>query len=59
MLEIKYDVPIEVTEKQYKILIVKCAGIIVHRYDEKAKKYYIKVWNIGAINFIKEILESN
>lgn len=52
---IKYDVPIEVTKKQYDKLIKTFAGIIAHRKD-KDGKYWIKLWNMKYKNELKHAL---
>lgn len=54
-IDIQYDVPILVTEDQYRRLIVKCAGIIAHRQEEG--KFYIKVLLMKHANFVKNILQ--
>ena len=39
---LKYNEPLEVTKKQYDVLIVECAGIIAHKIIDG--KYFIKLW---------------
>ena len=41
--EIKYDLPVEVSEKAYHILRTDFAGIVAHRVDENGK-FWIKQW---------------
>lgn len=38
-----YNVPVEVTEAQYRRVIKSCEGIIAHRVDENGK-YLIILW---------------
>lgn len=42
MVELHYDTPVEVTEKQYNLLMNKFSGIIAGRKEDG--KYYIKLW---------------
>lgn len=53
-MEIKYDVPIEVTEKQYNILVRDCCGIIAHRKSDG--KFYIKVWVMKYKKLVQQII---
>ena len=52
-MEIKYDIPIEVTEKQYRKLMTECAGIVAGR--EENGKYYIKVWFMKYTEYVKRV----
>lgn len=56
-MEIKYNVPIEVDEVQYKRLMTKFSGIIAGRKD--GNRYYIKVWLMKYAELVKEELNSN
>lgn len=52
-LEIKYDEPFEVTKEQYVNLMTKCSGLVAGRQEKE--KYYIKVWMMKDLDFIKNI----
>lgn len=54
-MEIKYDIPIEVTKDQYRILMRECCGIVAGR--EENGKYYIKVWLMEYANYVRRIIE--
>ncbi len=58
-MNIEYDVPFEVTEKQYNALMYKGQfdGIICHKKQDG--KYFIKVWLTKYAPFINQILESH
>lgn len=43
-VEIKYNTPIEVSEKEYPVLMASFREIIAGRKDEATGKYYIKLW---------------
>ena len=51
-MEIKYDIPIEVTKKQYQRIIKKFSQIIAHRIDDDDGRYWIKLW---AMEFKDEL----
>lgn len=55
-MEIKYDTPIEVTEKQFTILMSTCGGIVAGRQEKG--KFYIKVWFMKYVDHVKRILEN-
>lgn len=48
---------IEVTQKQYIILITKCKGLLFHRKEND--KYFIKITKQKFINYIKNIIITN
>ena len=52
--EIKYDTPIEVTQRQYNAIMSNCEGIVAGR--EEAGKYYIKVFLTKYSNLVKKHL---
>jgi len=52
-----YDVPFEVTQKQYLALMKECAGILAGQ--EKDGKYFVKIWLTKHTDFVKEILSEN
>lgn len=54
-MEIKYNVPIEVTEKQYLFMMDKLAGIVAGRKDQNGK-FYIKVWAMKYAPVVEKIL---
>lgn len=56
-LVLKYNVPVEVSKKQYDAVIVRCAGIIAHKIENS--KYYIKLWIPKYRNEVLEILNQN
>ncbi len=56
-IEIKPDVPIEVTENQYKILKKELSGAIAHREDNG--RFYIKVWSMECADFVKWLIARN
>lgn len=54
-MKIEYDKQIEITEKQYRYMIVEFKGIIAHRIDENGR-YWIKVWYMKYAPLIKKYL---
>ena len=52
-MEIKYDIPFEVTKEQHDVLINHFAGVVCGRED-KDGKFWIKVWIMG---YKKQIIE--
>ena len=52
--EIKYDVPIEVTQKQYNSIMNSCCGVVAGR--EADGKYYIKVWHMVYVHEVRKHL---
>lgn len=57
-MDIKYDVEVEVTEKQYNALKINCEGILCHRKDDD-RKFYIKVWAMGHVRYVRKIINEN
>ena len=57
-MDIRYDVPIEVTRKQYDILRVECTGILAHRIDNEGK-CWIKVWLMEYKDDVIQIIKEN
>ena len=55
-MEIKYDVPIEVTRKQYRRVITKFGQLVAHRVDSKGR-YFIKLWDMRFKNKLREELK--
>lgn len=51
---IKYDTPIEVTEKQYRNLMEECDGVVAGRIENG--KYYIKVWLMKYVDQVNRML---
>lgn len=51
MIEVKYDTPIEVTEKQFNETTRIFAGYIASRKEDG--KYYIKLWSMNAKSKLK------
>ena len=56
-MEIKYENPIEVTEKQCKRIASRFGMIIAWRKDE-AGKFWVKLWHMGFKNELAKELES-
>lgn len=54
-MEIKYNQPFEVTEKQYHRLMSQCAGVVAGRKDASGK-YYIKVWIMSWLPEVKKVI---
>lgn len=54
---IEYDKPIEVTKKQYSILMVKLSGVVAGR--EENGKYFVKVWLMGYKHIVEKIIKNN
>lgn len=57
MIELKYDTPVEVTEKQYGQLMNKYSGAIAGRKEEN--KFYIKLWIMRYKPIIEELLNNS
>lgn len=43
-MRLVYNVPVEVTRKQYGVLLSRCGGRIATRYDYASGKFYMKMW---------------
>lgn len=58
-MKIQYDVPFQVTDKQFNALMKdgQLDGVIA--YQKKDGFYFIKVWLTKYAPFINHILESN
>jgi hypothetical protein len=56
-LEIKPDVPIEVTKDQYKAIKENLSGAVAFREDKG--KFYIKVWSMECANLVKFLIVKN
>jgi len=56
-MEIKYDTPIEVTQKQYNICMSRHHGICAGRKD--GNKYFIKVLFMKYADEVAEVLKNN
>lgn len=54
---IEYNVPFEVTEKQYKVIVTTLPGIVFHNIDEDGK-YWIKIMLTKYKDHILNILKS-
>lgn len=54
-MEIKYDVPIEVTSRKYVEIMRMFSGCVAGRTENG--KYYIKVWFMKYADMIKKQLE--
>jgi hypothetical protein len=53
-MTIKFDIPFEVTEKQYNDLLNKCAGIVAGQ--KRDGKFYIKVWLMNYAGYVRTFL---
>lgn len=56
MMIVKYDTPIDVTERQYNILMNRCSGMIAGRKDEETGQHQIKMWLAGHDKWVKELI---
>jgi len=54
-MEIGYDIPITVTEKQYRHLMKEFGGVVAGR--EENGKYYIKVWLMSYAEQVQRVLK--
>jgi hypothetical protein len=52
---IKYDQPIEVSEKLYRIIMTEFAGVVAGRQNNG--KYYIKVWVMKYSDMIEQLIK--
>lgn len=55
-MEIKFNTPIEVTEKQYRRIMSELKGVCAGKIEDG--KYYVKVWLMSWSVNIKWILEA-
>lgn len=53
-MEIRYDIPITVTEKQYRHLMKEFGGVVAGR--ECGGQYYIKVWLMCYAEQVQRVL---
>ena len=58
-MDIKYDQPFEVTEKQYKALTNAGASNIGCLRKDDDGKYWYKMWLMSEKKFIQKILRDN
>jgi len=56
-MDLQYDIPVEVTEKQYRAVKSEFGGIIAHRKENG--KYYIKLWLMRFKSLLEQSLENN
>jgi hypothetical protein len=54
MIELKYDTPVEVSEKKYRELMNRCGGLIAGRQENG--KFYIKLWMVKYKNDVEFVL---
>lgn len=58
-MDIKYDVPFEVTEKQYNALISNGGSSIgCHRKDDEGK-FWFKLWMMEERKWVIKLLQDN
>jgi hypothetical protein len=55
-MEIKYDTPVEVNERQYNASMRLLSGIVAGRIENG--KYYIKIWFMKYVPYLTQILNS-
>lgn len=53
-MEIRYNVPIEVTQRQYNICMNNLSGIVAGRVDDD--KYYIKIFLMKYKKEVQRVL---
>lgn len=56
-MKLEYDIPEELTEKQYNKVMFICNGIVCGKIEDG--KYYIKLWLTKYRNYVKSIIENN
>lgn len=57
MIDLQYDIPVEVTQKQYYAIRRDYAGVCPHR--EENGKYYIKLWYMSYKDRVQNCLIDN
>ena len=57
-IKLKYDVPIEVSEKAFSIIMNQFSGTCTGRKNENGK-YFIKPWLMSYRKDIKETIANN
>lgn len=57
MVDLQYDVPVEVNQKQYNAIRRDYAGSCPHREDNG--KYYIKLWYMSNKDHVEKCLIDN
>ncbi len=53
-IKVKYDTPIEVTEKQYKTSMNELSGVVAGKIEDG--KFYLKLWIMTYSKELKQIL---
>jgi hypothetical protein len=56
-MEIQYNIPIEVTEGQYRKIMRTLAGVVAGRKDEDGK-YWVKLWFMKYRNHLEIMLKN-
>lgn len=56
-MNLEYDTPVEVTEKQYRAIMPKWNWVVCGR--EENGKYFIKLWVTKYRGHVQQILELN
>ena len=54
-IDIKYDVPIEVTKTQYEYIMRQFSQLVAGRIE--GGKYYIKLWGMKYKDYLIKVLE--
>ena len=56
-MKLEYDIPEEVTERQYNALMSRCAWIVAGQVLDG--KYFIKLWVTKHREYIKKVIYAN
>jgi hypothetical protein len=59
MEEILYDIPFEVSEKQYNAISKNYGGVAPHRKDQETGKFYVKLWFMSYKDRVLQCLINN
>ena len=57
-IKLKYDVPFEVSEAAFKIIMNNLSGTCAGRKEDNGR-YFIKVWMCAYIKKIKQVIIDN
>ncbi len=56
-MKLEYDIPEEVTEKQFRAVMAKCSGIVCGKQEDG--KFLIKLWWTKYRPYVQQIIEAN
>jgi hypothetical protein len=59
MIELQYNIPVEVTKEQLRLMMKKFSGIIAGREDQESGKCYIKLWMMRYKHNVEAYLNQN